>query len=118
MDVTTQISIRGNWKKTNYLGIVPVTVSRTTEIQVAIQARPSRAGEYKFEPPTYLAPDGTLKAMVWCPQCGDWRQQEGFYKNKSRPNGLEGWCRKCHNKDTAGRMRDYRARQKVARIAA
>lgn len=116
LDATTQISIRGNWKKTNYLGIVPVTVSRATEIQAAMQARPSRAGEYKFEPPTYLAPDGVVKAMVWCPTCGDWKHREGFHKDRTRPNGLEWRCRKCSNTARAVRLQHQRENQRIVDV--
>ena len=118
----TYIPIKGDWNKTNIHGIVPVTVCRTTELEALRPRRgvynPKDPDSFKFEPPTYLAPDGQIKAMVWCPQCGEWKRREGFYKDRSRPNGLDGWCRQCKNPKTAQHMRNYRQRLRAARAAA
>lgn len=113
-DPTLHISIRGNWNKTDIHGSVPVALTRTAEL--AVVTRPSRAGRYRFEPPTYIAPDGRLTAMVWCPQCGDWKHREAFYKNRARSNGLQSWCRK-HDDTMLQRVQACRARQKLARVA-
>ena len=113
----TYIPIKGDWNKTNIHGIVPVTVCRTTELDAL---RPKRRGVYDphepdsfiWKPPTYLAPDGKITAMVWCPQCGDWKRRDAFYKNRSRKNGLQSWCRK-HDDTMNERVRAYRERQRV-----
>ena len=112
----TYIPIKGDWNKTNIHGIVPVTVCRTTELDALRPRRgvynPKDPDSFKFEPPTYLAPDGQIKAMVWCPTCGDWQRREGFYKNRSRRSGLDWQCRTCSNPARAERLRKQRARKR------
>jgi len=99
------------------LGIVKTYQPRSTEIAALYPARGSHKPQrqYIFEPPTYMD-KGTLRAMVWCPQCGEWKRRDAFYRNASRPNGLAGWCRQCHNQDTPARMRAYRARKRGPNI--
>lgn len=97
-DSTTAISVRGNWNKTNYLGIVPVTVSRATEI-AAIPQRggvhdPKDPDSWIHQPPTYEV-DGVLKRKAWCGRCGAWQRQEAFYPDKTHTTGRRRICRTC-----------------------
>jgi hypothetical protein len=108
---------------TGPLGICKTTLVRSTELEAIYTKRGGVYDEkapdsFKFEPPMYLAPDGVMRAMVWCPECGEWKRREGYYKDKGRANGLDGICRQCKNPKTAQAMRLYRARLKEARLAA
>ena len=108
---------------TGPLGICKTTLVRSTELEVIYTKRagkynPKEPDSFRFEPPMYLAPDGQMRAMVWCPECADWKRREGYYKDRTRPNGLDGICRQCKNPKTAQYMRSYRARLKAARLAA
>lgn len=37
------------------------------------------------------------KGKRWCPSCAMHRRLDAFTVDRSRPSGLSGWCRECHN---------------------
>ena len=49
-----------------------------------------------------------------CPKCGESKDLGGFYKERSRPDGLSGWCREC----TRAKNRERYAENKDVVLAA
>ena len=117
------------------LGIMLNVRARSTELEALHPKRQGRAYQFTFEPPTYYDRDGVLHAMVWCPSCAnklakgqkkhsdgsviqEWQRREGFHKDSNRPNGLNGYCRRCRNEQCAPSMRAYRKRKREEQQAA
>ena len=46
--------------------------------------------------------DETAKTKK-CPKCGEVKSLADFVKDRTRKNGVGGWCKKCFNKDTTRR---------------
>lgn len=63
--------------------------------------------------PTYVDNFGNIVRKVWCSRCGEWQRPAAFSPDKSRPNGLRGWCKTC----CAEKQRDYRQRVKFLQVA-
>lgn len=36
-----------------------------------------------------------MAGQKWCPQCPGWRPMSAFGRNRSRYDGVHGWCRAC-----------------------
>ena len=54
-----------------------------------------------------------------CTKCGEWRDRSEFYRNRSRPDGLHGWCKPCMQKTKREHQRanrdEYNAYQRQYR---
>ena len=47
-----------------------------------------------------LAQSGEPAKTKKCPKCGEVKSLADFTKDRTRKNGVGGWCKKCFNKDT------------------
>jgi hypothetical protein len=49
-----------------------------------------------------------LLDLKYCPQCSSFLEKESFWKNKSRPDGLNTYCKSCQKNKEESRERDHK----------
>jgi hypothetical protein len=53
-----------------------------------------------------MSGESTLGAT--CSKCREWKSAGHFYRDPKKRNGLNSWCKPCHNEDRFRRMRQTR----------